>query len=103
MTDKTNSNDAKGIDVSSWQRSEPVDESTEATVPDWLIPNKVYDLLKWVGLVVLPALAVFTGTVGLAWGMPHMDEIVTTLNVLAFLDGMLIGVNAIKAKLTLAT
>lgn len=34
--------------------------------------------------------------------MPHVDEIVTTLNALAVLDGMLIGASAIKAKLALA-
>lgn len=26
-------------------------------VPDWLIPSRVYDILKWLGLIVLPALA----------------------------------------------
>ncbi|KAB6839609.1 holin, partial [Bifidobacterium longum] len=25
-------------------------------VPDWLIPSRVYDILKWLGLIVLPAL-----------------------------------------------
>ena len=38
------------------------------TVPGWLIPSRVYDVLKWLGLIVLPALAVFVGTVGPAWG-----------------------------------
>lgn len=102
MTDKTNSNAAQGIDMSSLRHPESSDESTEATVPDWLIPGRLYDVLKWVGLVILPALAVFVGTVGPAWGMPHVDEIVTTLNALAVLDGMLIGASAIKAKLALA-
>ncbi len=49
-------------------------------VPDWLIPGRVYDILKWLGLIVLPALAVFVNTVGPAWGWPHVDAIVTTLN-----------------------
>ena len=35
-------------------------------VPDWLIPSRVYDILKWLGLIVLPALALFVGTVGSA-------------------------------------
>lgn len=76
--------------------------STEATVPDWLIPNKVYDLLKWVGLGVLPALAWFVGMVGTAWGLPHVDQIVTTLNALGVLDAAIIGASAIKAKLASA-
>lgn len=30
----------------------------------YLLPDKVYDVLKWVGLVVCPALATLTLTVG---------------------------------------
>lgn len=38
-------------------------------VPKWLIPGRVYDVLKWVGLLVLPTCAWLFGTVGPAWGM----------------------------------
>jgi hypothetical protein len=69
------------------------------TAPDWLIPSRVYDVLKWLGLIVLPALAVFVGTVGPAWDWPHVDAIVITLNALGILAGTLIGVSAIKQRL----
>ena len=65
-------------------------------VPDWLIPSRVYDILKWLGLIVLPALSLFVGTVGPAWGWTHVDAIVITLNALGILAGALIGVSAIK-------
>lgn len=68
-------------------------------MPDWLIPSRVYDILKWLGLIVLPALALFVGTVGPAWGWTHVDAIVTTLNALGILAGALIGVSAIKQRL----
>ena len=55
---------------------------TDTSAPAWLIPDKAYDVLKWVGLVVLPALSLFVGTVGPAWGWTHVDAIVTTLNAL---------------------
>ena len=71
-------------------------------VPDWLIPSRVYDILKWLGLIVFPALALFVGAVGPAWGWPYIDAIVTTLNALGTLCGMLIGASAIKAKYDLA-
>ena len=71
-------------------------------VPDWSIPSRVYDVLKWLGLIVLPALALFVNTVGPAWGWPHVDAIVTTLNALGILAGALIGVSAIKQRLDLA-
>ena len=84
------------------ENTEPKTSGTEPTVPDWLLPNRVYDVLKWLGLIVLPALAVFVNTVGPAWGWPHVDAIVTTLNALGILAGALIGVSAIKQRLDLA-
>lgn len=75
---------------------------TDTSAPAWLIPDKAYDVLKWVGLVVLPALSLFVGTVGPAWGWTHVDAIVTTLNALGILAGALIGVSAIKQRLDLA-
>ena len=33
-------------------------------VPKWLIPGRVYDVFKWVGLLVLPTCAWLFGTVG---------------------------------------
>lgn len=84
------------------ENTEPKTSGTEPTVPDWLLPNRVYDVLKWLGLIVLPALAVFVNTVGPAWGWPYVDAIVTTLNALGILAGALIGVSAIKQRLDLA-
>ena len=81
-----------GVDVSDWPETADVTHD----VPDWLIPSRVYDILKWLGLIVLPALALFVNTVGPAWGWPHVDAIVTTLNALGILAGALIGVSANK-------
>ena len=64
-----------GVDVSDWPETADVTHD----VPDWLIPSRVYDILKWLGLIVLPALALFVNTVGPAWGWTHVDAIVTTL------------------------
>lgn len=64
---------------------------------NYLIPDKVYDVLKWVGLVLCPALAVLVATVGPAWGMAYVDQIVTTINAVGLFIGSLIGVSHIKA------
>lgn len=56
--------------------------------------DKVYDILKWVGLIALPALAVFVGVIGPVWNIPYTDQIVVTLNALGVLIGALIGVSA---------
>ena len=64
--------------------------------PYWL-PDKVYQVLKWVALVALPALAVFVNTAGPSLGLPHVDVIVTTLNALGLLVAACIGVSQAKA------
>lgn len=68
----------------------------EKNVPDWLIPNRVYDVLKWVGLIACPALAVFVQAIGPAWGVPCTEQIVLTLNSVGVLIGALIGASAMK-------
>ena len=64
--------------------------------PYWL-PDKLYQALKWVALVVLPALAIFANTAGPSLGLPHVDVIVTTLNALGLLVAACIGVSQYKA------
>lgn len=57
------------------------------------LPNKVYDILKWITLVVIPALS--TAYVGLAsvWGFPLADEVAKTACVVCTLIGALIGIS----------
>lgn len=64
----------------------------------YLIPDKLYDVLKWVGLIACPAFATFYGVIGPVWGMPHVDAIVTTINAVGLLIGALIGVSHVTAK-----
>lgn len=64
----------------------------------YFLPNGVYDVLKWLGLIALPALAVFYSVVAPAWGLPYADQVVLTLNALGVLIGTLIGASHITAK-----
>lgn len=65
---------------------------------DYVIPGKVYDVLKWTGLVACPAVATFIGVVGPTWGMPNVDAVVTTVNATGLLIGALLGYSQITAK-----
>ena len=58
-----------------------------------ILPDKVYDVLKWITLVVIPALA--TAYVGFAaiWGWPYADEIAKTAAVICTLLGALLGIS----------
>lgn len=57
------------------------------------LPNTWYDILKWVTMIVLPALA--TAYVGLAaiWGWPFADEVAKTTAVICTLLGALLGIS----------
>ena len=66
-------------------------------VPKYLMPSKVYDVLKWVCLIVLPALATFIGHVGPSWGVPHVDAIVLTITEIGLFIGACIGASQMSA------
>ena len=57
------------------------------------LSNRLYDILKWVTMIVIPALA--TAYVGLAavWGWPYADEIAKTSAVVCTLLGALLGIS----------
>ena len=57
------------------------------------IPDKVYDILKWVVMIVLPALATFYTAIALIWGLPYAEAIPATITALAAFLGALIGVS----------
>lgn len=58
-----------------------------------MLTDKVYDVLKWVTMIVLPALA--TAYVGLAaiWHWPYADEVAKTTAVICTLLGALLGIS----------
>ena len=62
------------------------------------LPNKLYDVLKWVCLIALPALAVFYAVIAKIWGLPFEAEIPATINAVAVLIGALIGVSHLSIK-----
>ena len=66
----------------------------------YIIPDYIYKLLKWLGLIALPAVAVFVSTVGQAWGLDAglSNAIVTTLNAAGVLVGALLGISQATGK-----
>jgi len=57
------------------------------------LKDNVYELLKWTCLICLPAVAVFYSVMADTWGLPYGNQIVTTINAVATLIGVLIGVS----------
>lgn len=67
---------------------------------EYLIPDKVYNALKWGCLIVLPALATLIGTIGQAWGMDAdlSSAIATTITAIGTFGGVVLGVSSAAAK-----
>lgn len=60
------------------------------------LPDKAYNILKWICLICLPALALFYGVIAKIWGLPFGAEIPATINAVAVLIGSLIGISQIS-------
>ena len=44
--------------------------------------NKVYNILKWVAMIVLPALATLYLGLSNVWGLPYGEEVSTTITLI---------------------
>ena len=54
------------------------------------LSNKVYDTMKWLAIIVLPALATLYTALAAVWGWPYSEEIVTTITAVdTFLGAVL--------------
>lgn len=52
--------------------------------------NNLYDILKWIAQIFLPALGTLYFGLSRIWGLPYGEEIVGTITVIdAFLGGLL--------------
>ena len=60
--------------------------------------NKTYDILKYIALYVLPALATLILTVGSIWQIPYSEAIAGTVTAIDTFIGALIGISAKNYK-----
>lgn len=57
------------------------------------LPDKVYELLKWLVLIVLPALTTLYGTLAPVYGFQDADKILTAMTAVTTCLGTIIGVS----------
>ena len=62
--------------------------------------NKIYDILKWVALIVLPAIAVLYGTLADIWGLPMAEQIPDTITAVDLFLGVVLGVSSAQYNKT---
>lgn len=58
--------------------------------------NKMYDILKWIAMVVLPAIATLYFALAGIWGFPYGEEIVGTITAIDTFLGALVGITSVK-------
>ena len=58
-----------------------------------IIPDKIYNVLKWVLVIAVPALNVFLTTIFALYHIPHIEIVVGTISAVATFAGALIGVS----------
>ncbi len=59
-----------------------------------LLDNRHYDTLKWIALILLPALAVLVGGLGDLYQITYRDQVVQTINLLATFLGALLQISS---------
>lgn len=63
--------------------------------------NKVYNVLKWIVITVLPGIATLYSGLAVLWGFPYGEEIVGTVSLITVFLGSLIGVSSVKYNKTI--
>lgn len=60
--------------------------------------NKVYDILKFIAMVVLPALGTLYFALSSIWGLPYGEQIVGTITAIDTFLGALLGISSASYK-----
>jgi len=61
-----------------------------------IMTNKTYDVLKWVALILLPAMgALYFGLAGI-WNFPYGEQVVGTITVIDTFLGAILGISTVQ-------
>ena len=60
--------------------------------------NKLYDSLKWLAQICLPAIGVLYFALSGIWGFPYGEEIVGTITAIDTFLGVILGISSANYK-----
>ena len=60
------------------------------------ITNKVYDIIKWIVVIVIPAVITLYSTLGNIWGFPYVIEITGTLAAIDVFLGVIMKISGVS-------
>ena len=58
--------------------------------------NKVYDVLKWIAMYLLPALGTLYFALSGIWGLPYGEQIVGTITAVDTFLGVILGISTVQ-------
>ncbi len=60
--------------------------------------NKVYDVLKWIAQILLPAIATLYFALAGIWNLPYGEAIVGTITAIDAFLGAILGLSTVQYK-----
>lgn len=55
--------------------------------------NSLYDILKWITMIVLPALGTLYFALAQIWGLPYGEQIIGTISAVTVFMGAILGIS----------
>lgn len=65
-----------------------------------VLPDKVYNVLKWIVMIVLPAIGTLYSALAGIWGFPYGEQIVGTIAAITTFLGVVLGVSTTQYNKT---
>lgn len=62
------------------------------------LPDKVYDVLKFIAQIVLPAIGTLYFALARIWNFPYAEEIVGTITAVDAFLGALLGISTLEYR-----
>lgn len=60
--------------------------------------DKVYDVLKWIAQILLPAIGTLYFALAQIWGFPYAEQIVGTITAIDAFLGVILGISTYQYK-----
>lgn len=61
-----------------------------------ILNDKTYNILKWVALVLLPAIGTLYFALAGIWGFPYGEQIVGTITAIDTFLGVILGISTVQ-------
>ena len=58
--------------------------------------NKLYDVLKWIAMYLLPAIGTLYFALSGIWGLPYGEQVVGTITAVDTFLGVILGISSVQ-------